>query len=287
VPLWVEWDELNLGGATTLRCGLFGILALMCYALPLAYASPEGNKPLALTGRLVKHAHRRIAETSRFVLETCQPDGLQRWSSGFKLTVMARIMHAHVRRSLLRSGTWRTDLWGAPINQFDMVATTLVLSVLVLDALRRMGAHFSADESHSVIQLWRYSGYLLGVDKELLCASEPEASRLAELVCFSTNEPDEHSRELVGALFGIRFEAGATRFCPLGLYQGLARELVGDQLADGLGVPRVWYSPLLLAGMRTCLPVLELARRLIPGMNGFAARIGHHLWSQFLAHAQC
>jgi hypothetical protein len=52
-------------------------------------------------------------------------------------------------------------------------------------------------------------------------------------------------------------------------------------------VLRVWYGPLLLAGVRTLLPVLELMRRVIPGMNGHATRTGHQLWSQFLEYAQC
>jgi hypothetical protein len=288
IPVWVEWDELNLGAATTLRCGIFSILALMCYALPLAYASPDGNKPLAHTGRLVNYAHRRVAETGRFVLETCRSDGLQRWSGGFKLTVTVRIMHAHVRRALLRSGSWRTDVWGAPINQVDMAGTTLLLSIMVLAALRRMGAHFSSDEAHSVIQLWRYSGYLLGVDEELLCASEPEARRLAQLVCFSTKEPDEHSRELVRALFDATFKTpiGGMQW-PMGVYRGLARELLGDDLAERLGLRRVWHGPLLLAGVRTLLSIFELTRRVCPGMSTLAAVAGQQLWSQFLESAQC
>jgi hypothetical protein len=288
LPLWVDWDELNLGGATTLRCGIFSILALMCYALPLAYASPEGNKPLAYSGRLVNHAHRRITETGRFILETCHRDGLRRWSSGFKSTLTVRIMHAHVRRTLLRSGSWRTDTWGAPINQVDMAGTTLLLSVMALTALRRMGVHFSSDEAHAVIQLWRYSGYLLGVDEELLCASEPEARRLAELACFSTNEPDQHSRELVNALFETRFQTpiGGLHWS-MAMYKGLARNLVGDEMADRLGLPRPWHGPLLLAGVRTVLPILELTRRVIPGMNALATAIGDRLWSQFLECASC
>jgi hypothetical protein len=82
---------------------LFGIVVLLCYALPVAYASPDGNKPIALSGRLVAHTLRRIAETGRFVLETCRADGLQRWSDGFKLTVRVRLMHSQVRQSLLRA----------------------------------------------------------------------------------------------------------------------------------------------------------------------------------------
>src|SRR4051794_16393659 len=72
IPLWVDWEELNRGGASTLRSGLFGIVVLLCYALPVAYASPEGNKPIAMSGRMLAHSQRRIAETGRFVLETCR-----------------------------------------------------------------------------------------------------------------------------------------------------------------------------------------------------------------------
>jgi hypothetical protein len=287
VPFWVDWDELNLGGATTLRCSILSVLALMCYALPLAYASPEGNKALAQTGQLVNYAHRRITETGLFVLETCRRDGLQRWSTGFKLTVTVRIMHAHIRRALLRQGTWSTDNWGAPINQVDMAGTTLLLSVMVLKALRRLGAHFSSDEARAIIHLWRYSGYLLGIDEELLCASEPEARRLAERVCFSMNEPDQHSRDLVNALFATRFQTpiGGLRWS-MEMYRGLACELVGEVLAEQLGLAHVWHGRLLLAGVRTLVSTLELTRRVIPGMNALATLAGQQLLSQLLEYSR-
>jgi hypothetical protein len=283
VPVWVDWDALNLGGATALRCGILSILALMCYALPLAYASPEGNKPLAQTGQLVNYAHRRITETGRFVLETCRHDGLRRWSTGFKLTVTA-----HVRRALLRQGTWATDTWGAPINQVDMAGTTLLLSVMVLKALRRMGAHFSSNEARGVVQLWRYSGYLLGVDEELLCASESEARLLAERVCFSLNAPDQHSRDLVNALFETRFQTPIRGLhWSMGVYRGLARELVGEVLAEQLGLAHAWHGRLLLAGVRTLISILELTRRVVPGMNALATLAGQQLWSQLLESSRC
>jgi hypothetical protein len=169
-----------------------------------------------------------------------------------------------------------------------MAGTALLLSVLVLDALRRMGVHFSSEEAHAVIQLWRYSGHLLGIDPELLCGSEPEARRLAEAACVSMHEPDEHSRTLVAALFETAFDtpAGQLRW-PLELYRALARDLVGDTLADRLGLPRVWYGPLLLALVRMVVPPLELVRRSVPGMNRLATETGHRLWSSCVEHARC
>jgi len=280
IPLWVDWEELNRGGASTLRSGLFGIVVLLCYALPVAYASPEGNKPIAMSGRMLAHSQRRIAETGRFVLETCRAGGLQRWSDGFKVTIRVRLMHAQVRQSLLCASSWRPDEWGAPINQVDMAGTALLLSVQVLDALRRLGVHFSSDEAHAVIQLWRYSGYLLGVDDELLCGSETEARRLAQLACKSMRAPDEHSRALVGVLFKTAFKPPAGRLrWPRGLYEGMARGLLGDDLADRLAIAKPWYARPTVPAIRTVVSALELARRAVPGLNGLATRTGQRLWT--------
>jgi hypothetical protein len=150
----------------------------------------------------------------------------------------------------------------------------------VLDALRRLGVHFASDEAHAVIQLWRYSGYLLGVDDELLCGSETEARRLAQLACKSMRAPDEHSRALVETLFETAFTPPAGRLrWPRGLYEGMARGLLGDDLADRLAIPKPWYARPALPAIRTVVSALELARRAVPGLNGLATRTGHRLWT--------
>jgi hypothetical protein len=71
VPLWVDSERLDRGGATFLRSGPFTVMAMMCGSLPFVYASPAGNKPLIFSGRLVKMAPLRLAETGRFFLATC------------------------------------------------------------------------------------------------------------------------------------------------------------------------------------------------------------------------
>ncbi|HEY3068151.1 MAG TPA: oxygenase MpaB family protein, partial [Methylomirabilota bacterium] len=139
VPLWVDWDRINLGGETYLRAGVLGAGALLCYSLPWGYLSPGANKPLVFSGRLVQRAYRRLLETSRFVLETCLPDGMRRHGAGFKVNVRVRIMHAQVRRLLWTSGRWREDEWGAPINQCDLLSGNLLFSIIVIDALTRTG----------------------------------------------------------------------------------------------------------------------------------------------------
>ena len=106
VPLWVDWERLDRGGALFLRSGAFGILVLALYSLPLTYSSPGGNKPLVFTGNLLRRAPGRLAETARFAVATSRPGGLRRFADGFKSTVKVRLMHAQVRRLLWQSGRW-------------------------------------------------------------------------------------------------------------------------------------------------------------------------------------
>jgi ER-bound oxygenase mpaB/B'/Rubber oxygenase, catalytic domain len=128
VPFWVDRERCNLGGATFLRCRLgFAVLALL--SLPIIYSWAAGNKPLALSGQLVYRASQRLKDTTRFVFAVCQPNGLSRSSEGFAMTVRVRLIHAQVRRLLIKCGGWRAEAWGAPINQCHMAGTNLMFSV--------------------------------------------------------------------------------------------------------------------------------------------------------------
>src|SRR5690606_30065619 len=104
---------------------------------------------------------------------------------------------------LLRSGRWQTSLWGEPINQLDMSGTLLLFSTVALDGLRKFGFTITPEESESLIQLWRYAGYLLGVDPELLAATERESIELLEMIHATSADPDEDSRALVRALMEV------------------------------------------------------------------------------------
>ena len=61
-------------------------------------------KPLAMTGALDAMVVRRIAETSRFVMDVYASETLPRFSAGFKSACRVRLMHAMVRSSLAGGG---------------------------------------------------------------------------------------------------------------------------------------------------------------------------------------
>src|SRR5262245_8737671 len=285
VPFWVDPQQCNLGGATFLRCRL-GFLALSMHALPLIYSWPAGNKPLALSGHLVHRASQRLKDTTRYVFAISQPDGLARFSEGFKMTVRVRLIHAQVRKLLWQSGQWRADAWGGPINQCHMAGTNLLFSVGVLDGLTRIGYRFTAAEREALIHLWRYAGALLGVENELLTAGEWEGHRLLDLIFTFEPKPDDDSRALVHALMQTAqdylrgFWAG--RACSKNLCFGIARALMGKERADALGFPRTWWR-WLVPGIFPATWLIETARCFSPRVQALARVAGPKAFRHLLS----
>ena len=199
-PTWVDWKTIERGGELLLRSGALGGIVLGARSLVMGYASPGGNKPLALTGRLEEQAPRRLNETARFVHAVSVKGGMRPFAEGNRITIKVRLMHAQVRRMLLKSDKWHTEKWGIPINQHDMVATTLLFSKTVIDGLRILGMNISRDEAEDSLHLWKYVGYLIGVEEELLPATEREATRVADIILATQGDPDEDSKALTRAL---------------------------------------------------------------------------------------
>ena len=284
-PLWVDWAVLDRGGDVLLRAGPIGGLVLAVRSLVLGYASPAGNKPLILSGRLQDNAVRRLNETARFVQATCRQGGLRRFADGYQITLKVRLIHAQVRRMIVKSGRWREDLWGAPINQHDLVGTSLLFSAVLLDGLRKLGVRVSAEDGEAYMQLWRYSAHLIGVDPALVPCSELEAKRLAELIAATQAPPDEDSRKLTHALLSAGTTIAKTRAEKRNAERhrmfgaALCRELLGGELADQLGVEKTTWR-LMLPFMRRFVSGMEFLRASVPLADVPALWAGSRYWDR-------
>lgn len=67
------------------------------------YLYPGFNQPLVLTGALKKQAGTRLAETTKWWVDITEPNGLERFNSGFTSTIYVRFIHALVRYSLKKA----------------------------------------------------------------------------------------------------------------------------------------------------------------------------------------
>jgi hypothetical protein len=253
----------------------------------LSYASPGGNKPLVFSGRLKEQAAKRLNETARVVQAVCRPGGMRPVGEGWQITLKVRLIHAQVRKMILASGRWDSAAWGLPVNQHDLGGATLLFSAAIIDGLRKLGMRISSDEAEDYIHLWRWAGRTIGVQSDVLPASEREAMRLAALIELTMGEPDEDSRDLTRALFGAAFEGcvtknqfrAAQRRVTFG--RMVCRELIGDELADKLDVP-VTSIRYAMPMVKRLITGVERFSRVLPFAHDKAVVVGSRYWDRVL-----
>lgn len=289
VPAWVDWKRLRRGALAYQRTGLAGAMVLSALSLMNGYHSAAAVKPLVFTRQLDKMARRRLAETGRFIADTIAVDGLRRHARGFASTVKVRMVHAAVRRMLSRSPHWDTRAWGTPINNADMAATSLSFSVAMLYGTRAMGLRFDQREADDLMLLWRYSGYLSGVDAGLLPASEAEGMEWAELIDLLQPGPDQGSVALAQALRRVILERAESPWekalakVALRYHDGLTRATAGDDVAEDLGCGHPYWKYAVTLTRGLVWPI-ESLRPWIPGANRMASWIGYRAFLQAVAH---
>lgn len=292
VPLWVDRAKLDLGCDAHRRTGPMAELVLRNVALMGGYVAAAATKPLAFTAQLDKSTARRLVETGKYWVEVTTRGSLLPHGDGWKTSIHVRLMHAQVRYMLNRSEKWDHEAWGEPLNQADTVATNLLFSYIFMHSLRALGFRFSTEEREAIIHLWRYAGYLMGVDERLLPASEDDAARVAFLNYLTLAEPDDDSRRLAQSLLDVSWEfgektTGLPRWVTSIEYNyraGFSRLILGKQTSDLLGLP----DNLAKFGVIATVPLVygfETARRLIPGATTLVVKAGELLHERGLQQA--
>lgn len=285
VPVWADWRAIDYGGQLLLRSGFLGGIVLGTKSLVHGYASPAGNKPLIFTARLEQQASRRVNETARFVQAVCQPRGMRPGADGWQIAIRVRLIHAQVRRMILKTGRWRPEDWGAPINQHDMAGTSLLFSLSVIVGLQSLGLHIPDEEAERYMQLWRFVSHVLGVDPELNSASVYDGTGLATMISAIQGPPDDDSRSLTRALLETSRAPAKTRAEArnnerrLRFAEAMCRHLVGDELADGLGVPRTSWR-FAVGIVQRVVKGAEIVRSSVPFAEGTAVAAGNRYWQR-------
>lgn len=204
---------------------------------------------------------------------------MERGAAGFRSTLHVRLMHAFVRRRVGQLSQWRADAWGVPVSQSDMAGTYLVFAVAFLVGLRVLGVPVTDDDARAVVHLWRYVGWLMGVEDRWLIEDEAAGRFLLLHVALSQPEPDESCALLGRALMD---EPLSREYPNLGWLRGplnrsrhlsVTRLFVSGPQLRALGLPRFgvpWY-PLLSAPLTLAWHGLH---RLLPGGQERLARSG-------------
>lgn len=278
-PIWLDWNKVKLACDVSRRIGASGELVLRNLALMGGYLGGAAAKPLVFTGQLDRMTSRRLVETGKFWMDVTTVGGLERNQEGFKSAVRVRMMHAQVRAMLVNSEKWN-DEWGHPLNQWDSMATILEFSSIFLTGLRSLGFIFTKKEREAVIHLWRYIGYLLGVEERILPADEADSMRALYQTIATKCSADEDSKILGRSLGDSPLQIAEDNWISQQAAKiernfriGYTRYIMGDKAGDQLGLPRT-YTKYFWPAQFPLRFGSELVRMSVPGINKFLVKRG-------------
>ncbi len=201
IPDWVDFDKVNLAATYCNRCGTSALSVLRNYCLMGGYESSAINKPLIFTQALHKGAVKRLADTVDFWMNVTTIDGLKPQQAGVYSILTTRLIHSYSRIQIEKSTDWKSELWGRPINLWDMLATNLGFSIAFMDGLSKLKLPPTNEELNAVLHLWKYAGYLLGIPVELLPDTAEDAAKQLYLWSKTQKGIDQDSKDLAWSLY--------------------------------------------------------------------------------------
>ncbi len=179
-PSWYD-EKRVVRGQQVFQLYATEIMTLLgALALPYCYAASPGNKALYLSDKMRQSPGKRLLDTAQFIISVSTPGTLDLDMHGHIHINKTRLIHA-IARHYVGKANWDMA-WGMPINQEDMAGTNLAFSVLIVLGLQQSGHVLSEKQKEDFIFLWRYIGYQLALDEDLLPATFKEAYHLAQII---------------------------------------------------------------------------------------------------------
>ena len=199
-------------------------------------------KSFNMTGR-VAMTPRRLRQNNRQLVEIFYPGGLLRDGDGWKLSTRVRFVHARIRMLLAKSEEWNHEAWGTPLSAAHLGFAISVFSQRLLEYASLIGAVFNKEEHESVLAVWRYVGYLMGIPETILYTNSEEATKIYRITPMCEPPPDADSVAMANALINsIPGVANITdpveKKKVIRLAYRLSRAFLGNRLAEAFQYPK-------------------------------------------------
>lgn len=235
-PTWVDWDIMERARLFFMDNAVHINTGLSFAAMPATYAVPRVARLLASTHSM-DYPSRRMANTGQFVTYLMQTNAFEEGSKFIPAAQKVRLLHAAVRHHLTESGRWDVERDGVPLCQEDLIGGQICFSILVLDAMHRLGIHMSQEGAEAYYYAWRVVGSILGCDMAAAPTTLTEARAYADRYLVRNLGPSEDGVRLNNQLVRMYEDVvPGTLLDPI--VPATIRFLVGDTIADWLQIPR-------------------------------------------------
>jgi hypothetical protein len=330
MPPWVDVEQLQRGQEVYLKYAPAIAMSLYYRSLVSGFSIPKIAAVIMSTGYLAPPARpeqslQRLMDTGSLIF-ACVAQGVNALlpgGDGWRTCLHVRALHAKIRWGLLkRKGTkqaWDTPHYGIPINQEDMAATLCAFSINSLCGIEfASGVPVPRQEMLDYLAMWRYIGWLLGVEidgdnnSSAISPLDPcgpgrgpiadpirhSISTLSSII-FHIMKPDQTSTKIAFHLLSVkpartkpesksRNSSDNHNFYLRAL---LCRRFVGDPLASALGLPlhpRLLTRVSLAVRSTSFLLILRLYTLASIYMPSFVRSrlVRFHLWGMQRMHSR-
>lgn len=181
LPQWFDAERILKGQKFYKKFAMPIMTLLGGLSLPYCYAASPGNKALYLSDKMRKSPGKRLVDTADFIITVSTALNISENSEAQISINKLRLIHAVARYYILNSSKWSIE-WGIPINQEDMAGTNLAFSYIIVKGLQKSGYMITEREKENFLALWRYIGYQLYIEDELLPSTLKEAELLEKTI---------------------------------------------------------------------------------------------------------
>jgi hypothetical protein len=233
LPQWFDSERI-LKGQKFYRKFATPIMTLLGgLSLPYCYAASPGNKALYLSDKMRKSPGKRLIDTADFIITVSTALNISENSEAQISINKLRLTHALARFYILKSSSWSME-WGIPINQEDMAGTNLAFSYIIINGLQKSGYMITERDKENFLALWRYIGYQLYIEDELLPSKLKEAELLEKTIRKRHFKKSEEGFTLAKEL--ITYYKSMTKGMDSYLVESQIRYWLGVLAADCVGL---------------------------------------------------
>ena len=239
-PPWLDYDAFR-PGIRAFHANVDLMLVAFVTGVLVEGFSTLIAKSFRITGR-VAATKRRLQQNNRHMMDIFFPRGLYRENDGWKLSTRIRFVHSRIRILLDKSEDWDHEAWGRPVSAAHLGFAISVFSKRLLEYSLQVGAHLDKEERESVLSVWRYAGYLMGIPETILYTTGDEAEAIYKIGYMCEPAPDADSIAVANGLIqAIPSVADVTdpveKQKLTDLAYRLSRALIGNQLAKRFEFP--------------------------------------------------
>ena len=240
-PEWLDYEAFR-PGIRAFHANVDLMLVAFVTGVLVEGFSTMIAKSFNITGR-VASTKRRLQQNNRHMMDIFFPGGLYRNGDGWKLSMRIRIIHSRIRALLNKSEEWNHEAWGTPVSGAHLGLAICVFSKRLLEYSQKVGANFTEKEKNSVLDVWRYTGFVMEIPETILYTDSEAATRIYKIgyLCEPPPDPDSVSvaNMLIQAIPTVADITDPKEQAELtALAYRLSRALIGQERAEQFEFPK-------------------------------------------------